>query len=209
MTKTKAILFDLDNTLINTHEVLNKYLVNLSQKYYKITPKEEYFLETVTIEEVMNWMKKRGIKIYPWTKTLTIIHFVFTDIKKITPFEGVVNLLENLETKIPLAVITNGPNIYAKRVMRRNKLIKYFKTIQTVNNNKPKPDPEMIYAAAKKIGVKANECIVVDDGKTGISAGTKAGCTTIYFSKNKNIKANYYVKNISEMEKLLNKLIKK
>ncbi|MBN1175926.1 HAD family phosphatase [Candidatus Woesearchaeota archaeon] len=202
----KAILFDLDNTLINTHDVLNNYLINMTKKYYKITPKEEHVLETTTIEEVMKWMKNHNIKIHFWTKIFTVIHFSFTDIKHIKPLPNATKILEKWSKKFPLGIITNGPNIYAKKVMRLNDITKYFKTIQTTSRNRPKPNPEMIYKAAKKIGVQPKDCIVIDDGKAGIEAGTKAGCITIYLSKNNDVKANYYAKNLIEVNRILEKI---
>jgi HAD superfamily hydrolase (TIGR01509 family) len=132
---------------------------------------------------------------------------VFTDIKHIKPLPGMIRLLEEIYQKVPLAIVTNGPSIYAKKVIRINKLKKYFKTIQTTSKNKAKPNSEMIYKAAKKLGVKVKECIVIDDGKVGIEAGKKAGCKTIYFSKNKDVKSNYYAKNALELKKIILKLI--
>jgi len=205
--KMKAILFDLDNTLVNTHEILNNYLIKISQKYYKITPKEEHQLETTTIEGVEEWMKLHGIKINPLTKITMLLHFIFTDIKHIQLKKDAKKILGNMQKKLALGIITNGPSIYAKKIMRINKIKNYFQTIQTATTNKAKPNPEMIYKAAKKLAVKPSECIVVDDGKQGIIAGKKAGCKTIYLSSNKNIKSDFYAKNLSEVEKIIKKLI--
>lgn len=203
----KAILFDLDNTLVNTHHVLKDYLVNISKKYYHITPKEEHFLETNTVEEALKWMKKHGVKIRPWTKIFTMIHFLFTDIKKIKTLPNTIYLLEKWNKKVPLGIVTNGPKIYAKKVMKINNIQKYFKTIQTSSTNKPKPNPEMIQKAAKKLNVKTRDCILIDDGKAGIEAGKKVRCTTIYLSNNKDVNSDYYAKNLKEVNKILEKII--
>ena len=83
---------------------------------------------------------------------------------------------------------------------------KIFDTIQTTSNNRPKPDTEMIYKAAKRLDVKTSDCIVIDDGKAGIEAGKRAGCKTIYLSEKKDIKSDFYAKNLDEARKIIKKL---
>lgn len=200
----KAILFDLDNTILNTHPILQKYILRITGK---LSSKEEHELETKDIHHLKEWARKEKIRFSIWKKIIYVTHFVFTDIKKIKPIKGMPELITKLNKKTDLAIITNGPKIYAKKVLRINKLLKYFITVQTTTNNKAKPSTEMIYKAAKKLNRNVIECIVVDDSESGINAGKKAGCITIYFSKNKNIKSNYYAQNVKELEKILIKII--
>ena len=44
---------------------------------------------------------------------------------------------------------------------------------------KSKPDPEVFLVAAKKLGLPANECLVVEDSKAGIEAAKKGGMKSL------------------------------
>jgi beta-phosphoglucomutase-like phosphatase (HAD superfamily) len=50
---------------------------------------------------------------------------------------------------------------------------------------KHKPAPDVVFEAARRLGVNASECIFVGDSFTDIEAGKKAGCFTIALSRNR------------------------
>ena len=45
-----------------------------------------------------------------------------------------------------------------------------------------KPAPDMYLLAAKNAGVKADDCLVVEDSLTGVTAAVDAGCWTLGFT---------------------------
>lgn len=68
-----------------------------------------------------------------------------------------------------------------------NKYLDFFLSNQDVV--KSKPDPEMYNTAIKRLNLKADECLVVEDNEHGIKAATDSGA---YVMKIKNIdEVNY------------------
>ena len=69
---------------------------------------------------------------------------------------------------------------------------------------KPKPDPEIYLIAMEKLGLKAEECIVVEDSRQGIKAGKDAGCYTIARDGSRfNIDQSYADRIIIDLRELL------
>ncbi len=66
-----------------------------------------------------------------------------------------------------------------------------------------KPDPEIFLKAASKLGLKPEECLVVEDAVNGIKAGKAAGCKclglTTSFSAGLLKEADWIAKDLSEV----------
>ncbi len=87
---------------------------------------------------------------------------------------------------IPLrkACASNSFADYVARVLARTGLVKYFGerifTADMVPN--PKPAPDVYLAAARRLRVAPERCIVVEDSVTGASAAVAAGMTVLGFA---------------------------
>lgn len=89
-------------------------------------------------------------------------------------------LAQNLAGKIAIAVVTNSEAIIAHAFLRAADLHDLFNAILTVEDAAlPKPDPALYLAAAAKLGVAIENCVVLEDSAQGLSAGTAAGATCI------------------------------
>ncbi|HCX64707.1 MAG TPA: beta-phosphoglucomutase [Eubacteriaceae bacterium] len=63
----------------------------------------------------------------------------------------------------------------AKLIMEKAALNRYFDAISDGTNiTKPKPDPEVFLKASEFLGVKPDNCLVVEDAKAGLLAGKNA-----------------------------------
>lgn len=89
-------------------------------------------------------------------------------------------------------------------------------TVDMVEHGKPEPD--LFLLAAKKMGEKPEDCVVVEDSIAGLTAAIKAGCLPIAFLagdlsgnnnhliKVKNLGVPYITHNMEEVKKIIETL---
>jgi HAD superfamily hydrolase (TIGR01509 family) len=93
---------------------------------------------------------------------------------------GLLDILDAFRGKILLGVATGSQREFLEIVIRRFRLTKYFKLLQSSDEiQNGKPDPETYFEAARKLGVAPNECVVLEDAHNGIIAAKRAGCYAI------------------------------
>lgn len=96
--------------------------------------------------------------------------------------KGLVPLLEFLkEEGIPAAVATSTERARAEKMMKSTGVYDYFAAWvcgDAVEASKPAPD--IFLEAARRLGRKPEECLVLEDSGVGLRAGVASGCHTIY-----------------------------
>ncbi len=56
----------------------------------------------------------------------------------------------------------------------------FFDAVVTADDvTRTKPDPQPYQLAVERIGLRAHECVVIEDSLNGVRAGKRAGCTVI------------------------------
>lgn len=94
--------------------------------------------------------------------------------------EGVKRLVEEAHArgkKLAIASTSNerGVTLLARRVLG-DEAFGYFDIILAGDVvSRKKPDPEIYFLAAEKLGVKPEECCVIEDTKNGVAAAKAAG----------------------------------
>ena len=99
-------------------------------------------------------------------------------LKKLAPsdrLEGVTETLEELRVRgYKLAIGSSSKN--APVILEKIGYKDYFDAISDGNNiKKSKPDPEVFLCAADMLGLKPEECFVVEDAEAGIRAAVLGG----------------------------------
>ena len=61
---------------------------------------------------------------------------------------------------------------------------------------KGKPEPDIFLLAAKKMGFKPEDCIVIEDSVAGLTAAQKAGMTPVAFVK---YSKKYFLEDIKKL----------
>ncbi len=81
---------------------------------------------------------------------------------------------------IKAAILTRNSRRSTTIVCERHNLV--FDAVVTREDCLPKPDPDGVLSAARQMGVRPDECIMVGDYEYDIRAGREAGATTVLFS---------------------------
>jgi len=122
---------------------------------------------------------------------------------------GAKPLVEWLSSKhIPMAVATTNKKKASSIVMSELGFDNFIKTVVTSEDiKKGKPAPDIFIKAAKLLQVPTSECVVIEDGESGIIGGKQAGMKTIGFGKDMNGKGDYSADSMDEVKEILFKII--
>ena len=89
-------------------------------------------------------------------------------------------LVPELAKRYTLAVATSSSHHVADVVMEISGLGPQFSLIVAREDVRfPKPDPEIYFTTARKLGVRPSACCVIEDSIHGIQAAKMAGMTAI------------------------------
>lgn len=211
----KAVIFDLDGTLIDTekailgayHHVFTKYSVTYDEKMIRtyIGRTLEYSYGELIPDQDPN---KLAILHRDWQ--IERIHLV-------REFAGLKQLLDYLTKKdLKLGIFTSSSRLRTDAIFEALGLTKYFIAVLCGNEvTNPKPHQEGVEVVAKKLDVSLDEVIFVGDSEHDIRSGKNAGVTTIGVTHGfgtiealKKAGADYLVENLKEIRNLLQKIIK-
>ena len=96
--------------------------------------------------------------------------------QNIRPFPGVLKLITSLkEHKFKIAIASSAPMENIQLITQSLKIHNRFDAIISGwEVTKGKPDPQTFLLAAEKLGVKAKDCIVIEDAIVGVTASKRA-----------------------------------
>jgi len=179
---SKAILFDLDGTLLDTIEdladAMNSVLKNKgfpehsSEKYkYFVGDGLEKLVNRVlpenrkepnTIKECMDNMSDAYAK--NWQKNTK-------------PYPGIIDLLSSLsEKQIPLTILSNKPDHFTQKMVEYYFDKWEFKKIMGAQATLPhKPDPAGAISIAKELNIQPEDFVYLGDTATDMQTATAAG----------------------------------
>lgn len=182
----KAVLFDLDGTLIDTAADFIRIIQDMCRAENR--PIVDAALIRTQVSEGARAMVKL---VYPEMDVQDPIFLAHRqrfldlygeDIAVDTDlFEGMYPLLADLESKnIPWGIVTNKPRWLSEALLKALNLTERCAVLVCPEDVKhTKPDPEPMFLAAKQIEIPAEACIYVGDHPRDIDAGRHAGMYTI------------------------------
>ena len=179
----KAVLFDLDGTLLNTLEDLADSMnTSLESLGFPVHPVESYKIfvgdgvenlarrtvpAAVTDETVVREAVKRMRSEYDKRWKL-----------KTRPYEGIPEMLEKLkERKIPASILSNKPDDFTRIVAAHFFPDFPFAFVAGAKPGLKKPDPAGAIDIAEKSGIPAGEFLYVGDTNTDMKTAIGAGMT--------------------------------
>lgn len=181
--KVRALIFDIDGTLVDTmpthfkafRKVLGKYGIDFTEELFNsiagvpVGPQMEMFKEKfnpngfipakVAIEKEQEYLKT---------------------IDEMKPIDVIYDILKKYYGKLPIACGTGGDNIIASKsleVIGATNMVDAIVTCDDVENGKPAPDTFL--KCAELLKVDPEYCVVFEDGQPGIDAAIAAGMMVV------------------------------
>ncbi|MEW8993543.1 pyrophosphatase PpaX [Clostridium sp.] len=175
----KAILFDLDGTIIDTNELILTSFNYVLNNYLGLNIRKEEIVESfgIPLKDVMDhYAKERAEELVDEY----IRYSLESHDKYIKSYDHVEEGLIKLKNKgFKLAIVTSKRRGTALRGLNCFDLEKYFDVIITPEDSKKhKPDGEPVLKACEVLKVKPEETIMVGDSHNDILCGKNAGSKT-------------------------------
>lgn len=200
----KAVLWDLDGTLVNSAE------------YHWISWRDTLAAEgvTITYQQFLESFGQKNDRILSrWldnssADTVTRIG----DAKEaeyrrlavahgLTPLPGAAEWLARLHgAGWRQAVASSAPRLNVEIVLKALALEDYFDAIASAEDvTAGKPDPQVFLAAASRLAVPATRCVVVEDAAAGVEAAHRAAMRCVGVSRTERLDADVSVGSLEEL----------
>jgi len=207
MNNARAVLWDMDGTLINSEEfhwiswrdtmanegiaiTHEQFLASFGQRNDSIIPR---WLGAASTPERIERIADAKEELYR--------HLVRTN--GISPLPGVASWVHRLhEQGWHQAVASSAPRANIEVVLEALAATHSFQAIVSAEDvHKGKPDPEVYLTAASRVGVPPARCIVVEDAVAGIEGARRAGMRSIGVSHNgQDLGADLVVKSLDLLD---------
>lgn len=217
----KAIIFDMDNTLVRSEhlhlkafkETLKEYGVEIQEDFldkYGGMGSTAVFTNVFKENNIDADIKEAKAKKYE-------NYFKYLANPGVEKIKGLDKFLEKLKkTDLKLAVGSGSGISNIEKTTKQTEIYNYFDILKSGNQVPyPKPAPDLFLQIAEELGVTPEECLVIEDSNNGIQAAKSAkmkvvGIATTYPKQELEkmdldmIIENYLNLEISDFEALFN-----
>ena len=179
----KAVLFDLDGTLLDSAPDLVATLNHLrSGRGLSAMPVDDlrHFVSRGAGGLIKAGMPPCDEGTLQLSRKAFLEHYADNSFIKTRPFDGVEAVLEKLKNAgIPWGIVTNKAEVLTLPIIEKVGWAALAGAIicgDSLEYSKPHPAP--VLAACELLGVNPSETLMVGDDKRDIEAGKRAGCHT-------------------------------
>lgn len=200
LTKFKAVLFDMDGVLVDAtewhYESLNSAL-SLFGHCINRKEHETTFNGLPTREKLKMLSESRGLplnlhKILNEKKQLNLQEFIFAKCRP--DYEKQIMLKYLKRQGLKLACCSNAIKDSIETMLKRSQIFPYFEEILGNDEGiKNKPEPDIYLEAMKRLEVKPDECLIVEDAPHGIAAARASGATVLEVQNYKQVNLSLYI----------------
>jgi beta-phosphoglucomutase len=207
MNVTRAVLWDMDGTLVDSEELHwiswrntmanegiaithDQFLTSFGQRNDSIIPR---WLGRASTPERIERVGNAKEELY---------HYLVRR-DGVSPLPGVTSWLRRLHSQgWHQAIASSAPRANVEAVLEALAAANFFQsTVSAEDVHRGKPDPEVYLTAAARIGASPDRCIVVEDAVAGIEGARNAGMRSIGVGHNgKHLAADVVVRSLDLLD---------
>ena len=182
----KGVIFDMDGTMFDTERLLTVAWDKAAEKMgVTISPELMDACRGKSPEAIGRLLKAEFGEDFDYDRICMFKDSIYQKMieKDGVPVKkGLKELLEFLkEQKIPAAVATSTGRGRAEMVLKTAGVYEELAAFMYGDMLKAsKPEPDIFFEAAKKLGQEPKDCVVIEDSVSGVLAGKAAGGYVIY-----------------------------
>lgn len=191
----RALLFDLDNTLLDRQAAVRAYLAGWLERSQASTDEESFLEEALLVdalgyaprEDFLAWWSRRSngqTTADLWTDWQTHLSEHIAPDPHLKPF------IETLEERFALAIVTNG-GIKTQRpkldALGLYELVDSAHVLISGALGSWKPDPQIFLIASERVGHDPGDCMFIgDDPARDIAGAHRVGMQTCWVRMNRD-----------------------
>lgn len=216
MKVTRAVLWDMNGTLIDSEELhWISWRDTMANEGVSIT--REQFLDSFGQRNdsiIPRWLGAASapVRIERIGNAKEEMYRYLVRRDGVSPLPGVTSWLHRLHSQGWLqAIASSAPRANLEAILEVLAAAEFFHSIISAEDvHRGKPDPEVYLTAAARLGALPSRCVVVEDAEAGIEGARNAGMRSIGISHNgKHLAADVVVRSLELLdsdtfERLLN-----
>lgn len=183
-----AYIFDCDGTLVDSmpiHYVCWIEALRLNGADYPFTEEEFYSYAGVPEADTVRILNElHGVNIDPEAVVRSKAELFLKRIPEIQRINPVADYAIKLHGKFPISVASGSESHIVHACLGNTGLLDLFPIIITPEKVKRgKPAPDMFLLAAERMGVEPKDCLVFEDGRSGLEAAAAAGMEAVFIPR--------------------------
>ncbi len=210
MSQIKAIIFDLDGTLIDSvDDLANSVNYTLGRLDLPLHTREEIksFVGDGVQKLIKRSLGQTHMEKFDDAFAIFMKHYGAHCTDNTVVYPEVAETISFLAEKYSLAVLTNKSATFSHRILTALKIDSYFKEVLGGDSlPTKKPDPAGILYLADKWGLAPDQLVMVGDHATDIEVGQRAGCKTVFIEggigETRGLKPDFIIKSMDELPNL-------
>lgn len=171
-----AFMFDMDGTILSSvtviHRIWGRWAIKHGLDPNTLIPR----IHGIRATDVIRSLALPGVDAR--AEALSIEAEELEDVDGIVPIPGAADFLRSLP-RDRWAIVTSAPIALARRRIEAAGLPLPDIMIAGEDVSKGKPDPSCFRLGAQSLGASPQTCLVFEDSKAGIEAGSTAGCDVL------------------------------
>ncbi len=194
----KAILFDMDGVLIDSHKANLLFFQKLFETAgYQVPTEEEYapLFPMPMWDSIKKWTKASDDEV----RRIWELGKTFSDSGLITLHAGVQSIIHELRKKYRLGIVTSRIRQSTEPFFKLSGTKDCFECVicyEDCENHKPHPDP--LLKATQNMGINVKEAIYIGDAQSDVIAAKAAGMQVIMYKQKEVKDAEAYIESFEQ-----------
>ena len=185
-TPFQALIFDCDGTLVDSMPLhYQAWVASLTHHQAPFAFTEDFFYSKAGVREqdvVKELNQEYGTQVDPDSVADYKASLFEKMIPQVPAVRPVADFARSMHGRVPMSVASGSEEHIVRGCLTANELLHLFDDIiitpRLVARGKPAPD--MFLLAAERMGVKPQDCLVLEDGQSGIDAAKAAGMNWVF-----------------------------
>lgn len=180
--RPQALIFDFDGTLARTMEDnFEAWRVAVQEYGIDLKPEDYYPLEGLSVYELPEQFFGKYHQKSPAPKMVVEKkESYYLKNHRFSFYPGVEELIDLFRSReIPLAIVTTALRMRLDHTVPHGFLAKFQGVVTAEDTREGKPSPAPYLKGAEKLGVKPEDCLVVENAPLGIESAKRAGAYCI------------------------------